>query len=335
MGNALRFLYGHCCKPATAGDSDSLGPVSAATFGVSVLAQDLFQFEITSQVPEGLGKHVVSSKKAQANWYRKLSEAWKEAKPPPKTPEEAARLVIQTLKRHQKADVEGLLAFYGLPHPHALAHVTAGAPTSLPQGVKFELQTLPVDTKAVADGDTITVYVNTTDHRESSSVPGEVQKAAAQRSKARAARNYGKADALQKKIVAAGYRVISVQNDEILARKYRIRLRGIDTPESAMPYGKEAKDELANLVQGKCLRVFVYGQDRYGRCVGDIYCNGMFVQEVMLKKGLAWHYTAYDQRRELETWEKEARAKRVGLWASSNPQMPWEWRKEKREGRLH
>ena len=45
-----------------------------------------------------------------------------------------------------------------------------------------------------------------------------------------------------------------------------------------MPYGKEAKEELANLVQGKCLRIFVYGEDRYGRCVGDIYCNGIFVQ---------------------------------------------------------
>ena len=52
MGNALRFLYGHCCKPTTAGDSDSLGPhgVSAATVGVSALARDLFHFEITSQV---------------------------------------------------------------------------------------------------------------------------------------------------------------------------------------------------------------------------------------------------------------------------------------------
>lgn len=38
--------------------------------------------------------------------YRKLVESWKEAKPPPKTAEEAARLVIQTLKNHQKADVE-------------------------------------------------------------------------------------------------------------------------------------------------------------------------------------------------------------------------------------
>ncbi|KAG6758170.1 hypothetical protein POTOM_038506 [Populus tomentosa] len=335
MGNALRFLYGHCCKPTTAGDSDSLGPqgVSAATVGVSALARDLFHFEITSQVPEGLDKHVVSSKKAQANWYRKLLEAWKEAKPQPETPEEVARLVIQTLKRHQKADVEGLLAFYGLQLPHPLAQVSAGGPTSLPQGVKFEMQTLPVDPKAVADGDTITVYVSTTDTRESSSVPGEVHMAAVQRSKARAERNYGKADALQKKIVEAGYRVINVQNEEILARKYRIRLRGIDAPESSMPYGKEAKEELANLVQGKCLRVFVYGEDRYRRCVGDIYCNGLFLQEVMLKKGLAWHYTAYDKRWELETWEKEARAKRVGLWASSNPEMPWEWRKDRREGR--
>lgn len=54
--------------------------------------------------------------------------------------------------------------------------------------------------------------------------------------------------------------------------------RGIDAPESAMPYGKEAKEELTQLVQGKCLTVLAYEQDRYGRCVGDIYCNGIFVQ---------------------------------------------------------
>ncbi|XWS74752.1 hypothetical protein CRYUN_Cryun01aG0024600 [Craigia yunnanensis] len=335
MGNALRFLYSHCCKPTDTGDSESPGPhgVSTANVGVSVLAYDIFQFEITFQVPEGLSKHVVSSKKAQANWYRKLLEAWKEAKPPPKTPEEASRFVIQTLKRHQKADVKGLLAFYGLPLPHTLPQPSASAPTSLPQGVKFELQTLPVDVKAVADGDTVTVYVSTTDPSESSNVPREVQLATVQRSKARAEQNYTKADALHKKITDSGYRVLNHQNQEILARKYRIRLSGIDAPESSMPYGKEGKEELAKLVQGKCLRVLVYGEDRYGRCVGDIYCNGKFVQEIMLKKGLAWHYSAYDQRIELATWEKEARAKRVGLWASPNPEKPWEWRKNKREGK--
>lgn len=45
-----------------------------------------------------------------------------------------------------------------------------------------------------------------------------------------------------------------------------------------MPYGKEAKEELTKILQGKCLRVLVFDQDRYGRCVGDIYCNGIFVQ---------------------------------------------------------
>ncbi|CAJ1971069.1 unnamed protein product [Sphenostylis stenocarpa] len=334
MGNALRFLYSHCCKPTAAGDSDSLGPhgVSSANVGVAALARDLFDFDNNSQVPEGLSKHVVSSKKAQANWYRKLVDAWKEAKPPPKTPEEAARLVIQTLKRHQKADVEGLLAFYGLPPPHSLVQLTVQPPSTLPDGVQFEMHTLPVDAKAVADGDTVTVYVSTEDPRESAFVPGNVHAAAVKRSEARARRNFEEADAFHKQIIDSGYRVITIQSEEILAKKYRIRLRGIDAPESAMPYGKEAKAELIKIVQGKSLRVLVYGDDRYGRCVGDIYCNGIFVQEMMLKKGLAWHYKAYDKRQELETWEEQARAKRVGLWASKNPEKPWDWRKERREG---
>ncbi|KAM6583102.1 hypothetical protein CsatB_010104 [Cannabis sativa] len=325
MGNVLRLLYGHCCKPAT---------TTTGSHGVSALTHDIFQFETTSEVPDGLSKHVVSSKKAQANWYGKLSEAWRGANPPPKTAEEATRLVVQTLKRHQKKDVEGLLAFYGLPLPHTLVEVPVGVPTSTPAGVKFELQSLPIDAKSIADGDTVTVYVSTTDPRESSCLPRDVQKAADERSKARAVKNYTKADALHKQIVDAGYRVISLQNnEEVLAKKYRIRLRGIDAPESKMPYGKEAKEELAKLVQGKCLRVLVYDQDRYGRCVGDIYSNGVFVQETLLKKGFAWHYSAYDQRQELAKWENEARAKRVGLWASSNPEKPWDWRKDRREGR--
>jgi len=66
--------------------------------------------------------------------------------------------------------------------------------------------------------------------------------------------------------------------------------------------------------------------------VGDIYSEGVFIQEVLLKKGSVWHYKKYDQRPELAMWEKEARAAHVGLWASSNPQKPWEWRKIRREG---
>ncbi|GMP44778.1 hypothetical protein CsSME_00013561 [Camellia sinensis var. sinensis] len=48
--------------------------------------------------------------------------------------------------------------------------------------------------KAVADGDTITMYVSTMDPRESSSVPIDVQIAAVERSKARAGKNYATAE---------------------------------------------------------------------------------------------------------------------------------------------
>lgn len=49
-----------------------------------------------------------------------------------------------------------------------------------------------------------------------------------------------------------------------------------------MPFGQEAKDELTKIVQDKRLRVLVFDEDRYGRCVGDIYCNGIFVQVIIL-----------------------------------------------------
>ncbi|KAK8334560.1 hypothetical protein V6Z12_A10G280100 [Gossypium hirsutum] len=356
MGNALRLLYGKCFQPSTTGDSDSVGPPYTTTApAVSALAHDLFNFEITSQVPEALSQHVVSSREAQVTWYGKLLQAWKEAKPPPKTPEEVARLIVETLSRHQKADVEGLLEFYGLPHPSILAEISTGVPTRLtefvfqggtlpefvfqggtrlPEGVKFEMHTLPVDGNTVPDGDGLNVSVDTDDPRESSNIPRDVLMAVDQRSKARAKKNYARADELRQKIIESGYRVIDLQNEEILARKYRIRLRGIDAPEMSMPFGKEAKEELVKLVHGKCLRVLVYEEDQYGRCVADIYCNDIFVQEVMLKKGLAWHYVAYDQRVEFATWQKEARTKKTGLWVQSNPEKPWEWRKKnKREGR--
>ncbi|XP_017622493.2 staphylococcal-like nuclease CAN2 [Gossypium arboreum] len=341
MGNALRLLYGKCFQPSTTGDSDSVGPPYTTTApAVSALAYDLFNFEITSQVPEALSQHVVSSRKAQVTWYGKLLQAWKKAKPPPKTTEEVARLIVETLSRaqYQKADVEGLLEFYGLPHPSILAEISTGVPTglsdgviceglSLPEGVKFEMHTLPVVGKTVPDGDGLNVYVNTDDPRESSNIPGDVLMAADQRSEARAMKNYAVADELHQKIIESGYRVIDFQNEAILARKYRIRLRGIDAPEMSMPFGKEAKEELVKLVNGKCLSVLVYEVDKYGRYVADVYWNDIFVQEVMLKKGLAWHYVAHDKRVKFATWQKEAQAERTGLWVQPNPEKPWEWRK--------
>ena len=52
MGNVLRFLCGQWCKPTKDEDLESQGyhGVSAVNVGVTALADDLFHFEITSQV---------------------------------------------------------------------------------------------------------------------------------------------------------------------------------------------------------------------------------------------------------------------------------------------
>nr|XP_043615455.1 staphylococcal-like nuclease CAN2 [Erigeron canadensis] len=331
MGNSLkRFLCGLCGSTDHTSGDEQLGHhgVSISTVGLSVLVQHLYYFETNSQVPEGLSKHVISSKKAQAKWYRKLSKAWRESNPQPRTPEEASRLIIFTLKGHQLPDVEGLLSFYGLPLLYSQVEPTDTEATPLPDRPNFVLNTLPVDPRAVADGDGLTVYVSTSDARESSLVPEEIIMAAVERNEARAERDFARADALYKQITDEGYGVLHINNEHILARKYRIRLRGIDAPENKQPYGKEAKDELVKILDGNCLKILVFDEDQYGRFVGDVYCNNIFVQKLMLKRGLAWHYTDYDKRPKLAQWEKYARAKGIGLWASPNPEKPWEWRRK-------
>ncbi|PKA51873.1 putative 38.1 kDa protein [Apostasia shenzhenica] len=332
MGNALRFLCGSYQRPAAAEEPQALGPhgVTVESVGVSALAQDLLHFHVTSEVPRGLSKYVSSSKKAQITWYKQLLKAWSEAKPPPKSPEEAATLIIRALQKLQKANLEGLLAFYGLPLPQTTEEIFE-VPPSWPQGVKFELQTLPVDQKAIGDGDGFTVYVSAVVPREAASLPQEVKEAATRRANAQAVKDFKQAKTIQEHVIAAGYRFLKVPNQgEILARKYRIRLRGIDAPEVGMPYGKEAKEELVKMIQGECLKILVYGEDKYGRCVGDVYCNGVFIQEHLLKRGCAWHYIAFDQRPEFAMWEKEARHGRKGLWSLPEPEKPWEWRKQRR-----
>nr|GEW19567.1 zinc finger, CCHC-type [Tanacetum cinerariifolium] len=92
--------------------------------------------------------------------------------------------------------------------------------TESPQanGLKFKLLTLHVDGKTVPGRDGVNVYVSPLDARESSQLPQEVSMAMIERNEALAVRNYTKADALQKQINDAGYRVLNNNDKEILAR---------------------------------------------------------------------------------------------------------------------
>ena len=87
----------------------------------------------------------------------------------------------------------------------------------------------------MGDGDTINVYVSANNSRESAAIPLEVNHAAAERSRARAARDFITADALLKIIQDAGYRVNDGHvGSSVLEKKYRIRLRYVYCGESLL-----------------------------------------------------------------------------------------------------
>ncbi|KAL0919556.1 hypothetical protein M5K25_011656 [Dendrobium thyrsiflorum] len=351
MGNALRFLCGFTQRSTAADEPQVLGShgVTIEIIWVAALAVDLHHFVITSQVPTGLSQYVSYSKKEHASWnfrYIKLLMAWNEDRPPPKQPEVVAMLVIQTLHSMGKANLEGYLAFYVLPYvPQTIEEdIEVTTTTTRPEGitppwaegVQFELLTLPVDKRAIGDGDGFTAYVSIIEPRELKLMPQHVKDAIIMRENARAVKDFTEAKLIKKYIIASGYRFLSLPNQqEVVVRKYRIRLRGVDAPEVGMAYGEEAKQVLVKMIQGKCLKIHVYNEDKYGRSVGDVYCNDIFIQEQLLKRGCVWHYVAYDRRPEFAKWQKEARDARRGLWALLDPEKPWEWRKNNPNPREH
>ena len=136
-------------------------------------------------------------------------------------------------------------------------------------------------------------------------------------------------------------KVVSVADGDTITildegkQQTKIRLYGIDTPEKAQAFGKKAKKFTASLTAGKQAKVEVYDTDRYGRSVGVVFVNGTNVNEEIIKNGYAWQYQKYCKASFCDDWlklEEHARSFAFGLWADSNPQPPWDWRKAKRYG---
>jgi len=113
----------------------------------------------------------------------------------------------------------------------------------------------------------------------------------------------------------------------------RVRMEGIDAPESGMPYARKATDYLKDLTKGQTIRITTGNKDQYGRDLSYSYLDdGRELSREMIKAGYAWHYKQYNSDRELAALEKEARAAKRGLWQDKNPMAPWDVRRMRRSG---
>lgn len=118
-------------------------------------------------------------------------------------------------------------------------------------------------------------------------------------------------------------------------RQHKIRLAGIDAPESKQSFGTRSKQHLSDLVFNKPVTVQWSKRDRYDRIVGVVIVNGGDVNLEQVRAGMAWWYRQYAKeqpagsRQSYEIAENDARTKEQGLWSDSNPIPPWEWRSKR------
>jgi endonuclease YncB( thermonuclease family) len=118
--------------------------------------------------------------------------------------------------------------------------------------------------------------------------------------------------------------------------QHRIRLQGIDAPESHQAFGTQSKKSLSEMIFGREVTVTYEKTDQYGRLVGKILLDGRDINMEQVRNGMAWHYKEYQREqtpadRELYAKaEDEARTGRRGLWTDANPTSPSQFRKDRR-----
>ena len=107
----------------------------------------------------------------------------------------------------------------------------------------------------------------------------------------------------------------------------RVRVDGIDTPETNQAFGPQAQAFTSALVRNKRVTVNVRDIDRYGRLVGRIRIAETDLSVALVQEGLAWHYTRYSDDPVLANAEAQARGARLGLWSQAVPVPPWDFRR--------
>jgi micrococcal nuclease len=112
----------------------------------------------------------------------------------------------------------------------------------------------------------------------------------------------------------------------LLDRKERVRLIGVDTPETVYPerpveyFGREASEFTRRMAEGRRVRLAFDHErtDRYGRTLAYVYLeDGTLLNAEIIRQGYGFAYTQFPFRylEEFRQLEREAREAGRGLWA--------------------
>ena len=107
--------------------------------------------------------------------------------------------------------------------------------------------------------------------------------------------------------------------------EWKVRLWGVNAPDTKECYFKEAGKILEKELVGKKLSFEKYGRDDYGRILAKVFADGKNIEEIMVATGAAVAYDARDVHDELrpskeyvdslKKIEEKAKNEKLGVWS--------------------
>lgn len=127
------------------------------------------------------------------------------------------------------------------------------------------------------------------------------------------------------------WRVVGVYDGDTVTcldeagQQQKVRLAGIDAPESSQDYALASREALAGFVFGRTVEVVDTGRDANGALLGTVFVDGQDINRQMVATGNAWaDPAAVDPS--LAAAQADAQTRSLGLWAQPNPTPPWSGR---------
>lgn len=116
-----------------------------------------------------------------------------------------------------------------------------------------------------------------------------------------------------------------IDGDTLAAEDTRIRIHGMDAPETGQPQGNAATRHMRALVSGRLITVYPLETDVYGRLVARVTVRGIDLGAQMVADGYA--VVPRESRRLYGHLERQARRAKKGLWRNGRIQDPKAWRR--------
>ena len=104
-------------------------------------------------------------------------------------------------------------------------------------------------------------------------------------------------------------------------RQMTVELDGVDAPELGQPWGKEVRNFVREMVEGRALEVRII-EAGDGSGTARVLVAGQDLSRLLAERGLAWAIPGG----ELQDLTEKAKSAPCGLWLDAQPVPPWEFR---------